>query len=209
MTHFKGSIGTSMQIFTPRCNRHTRSDVSPRTRYQSYHEYLDSGHWKQIKHKCAKIYGSRCVVCHSAEQLNFHHIFYPKIRVDIRAHQVLPLCGKCHATYHKHSPKDGVHVGNLAPREIGDLISDIFFFIELNGVFDEKDYRGQRHRRKNKAWVHRQFWKHQNRYPNKFCRKYKHGKKAFHQPKQVSPNTFRPQQVSCNEVGSLTVSRPE
>jgi len=71
--------------------------------------YLQTSHWSQVRVKSRAIYGNRCVFCQAEDQISFHHTFYPSKMFDIKAHQVIPLCQKCHDLYHANAKNGGIH----------------------------------------------------------------------------------------------------
>lgn len=66
-----------------------------------YKEYLNSDHWRKIKDESALIWGHRCVMCHSADNICRHHVFYRFDRKETHPSEIIPLCKECHDAFHR------------------------------------------------------------------------------------------------------------
>lgn len=65
----------------------------------SYEEYLRSEHWERLKHKTLKIWGNRCALCNSPDNIHVHHRTYERIGSEFVT-DVIALCERCHKHYH-------------------------------------------------------------------------------------------------------------
>lgn len=152
---------TKVRIFTPKCNRQKRA--KRKETYVPYSSYLTSGHWAQIKEQSSAIYGHKCLVCGSGENLNHHHLFYPENKTDIRAHQVLPICGECHAAYHAIEPNGGIHKSVSDPTKIVNIIDEVFDYVNAARWPEGNGYRftsKQDHVKRQTAW---RYWTRERR----------------------------------------------
>lgn len=150
-----------MHLFTPKCNR-THRPTSDAAVYRPYSEYLSQDHWRQTKNKSSEIYGPGCVICRDRTNLNFHHLFYPKVRANICAHQVLPLCETCHLAYHAIAPNGGIYVDIKDPIKIANLIDEVFDYVDSARYFDFLPSQ-QAQIDRNKNLVLSLYWKQEGR----------------------------------------------
>ena len=64
-----------------------------------YGEYIKSEWWQKVSWACKWMYGMRCAVCNSAENLNAHHKTYERKGFE-HPEDLICLCNKCHAKFH-------------------------------------------------------------------------------------------------------------
>ncbi len=67
----------------------------------SYTEYLESERWKVLAEACKSLAHYRCSLCGSSEMLNAHHRTYDNLRKKDEILDLVCLCRKCHADFHK------------------------------------------------------------------------------------------------------------
>lgn len=73
----------------------------------SYHDYLQTDHWKETRRQALRRAKFSCQVCNARDTLlNVHHRTYERLGMEHRA-DLIVLCEGCHALFHKN--------GKLAP----------------------------------------------------------------------------------------------
>ena len=67
--------------------------------FESYHDYLSSSLWEEIREKALACSKQRCVVCKYPKKLTIHHDDYSEITLKgISLDSLIVLCQKCHAS---------------------------------------------------------------------------------------------------------------
>lgn len=66
-----------------------------------YSEYLNSEQWKVLSAERRKKDGYKCVCCGDANNLNVHHLFYPKDIYETELDGLVTLCKSCHLLVHR------------------------------------------------------------------------------------------------------------
>lgn len=93
----------------------------------SYGGYLSAGHhWKHIKDKSSILYGDRCIVCDSPEEINRHHLAYGEEHKDTLPHHIVPLCKTCHETYHANAYSGGIYISKLRKNDSYMVLMDLY-----------------------------------------------------------------------------------
>lgn len=73
-------------------------NAQPRTTL-SYHEYLKSKQWQEIRRVKINNAWHQCEWCGSRDQLEVHHLTYERLGYE-RMRDLLVLCHNCHAAHH-------------------------------------------------------------------------------------------------------------
>ena len=70
--------------------------------YNSYKEYLQSNHWKDVIRRFykSKLNKRKCYVCTGRYRLNLHHKTYKRLGHEWLS-DLIQLCGKCHLACHR------------------------------------------------------------------------------------------------------------
>jgi hypothetical protein len=78
---------------------------------QEYRKYLNSMKWAGIRAGIISSRGCRCESCGSKEQLQVHHLRYPKVWGEEKPEDLQVLCRKCHCAAHgiKYKPDTKWH----------------------------------------------------------------------------------------------------
>jgi len=68
--------------------------------HMTYQEYLETGHWRQVRFAALWHAGFRCQLCGSTDNLEVHHSpqGYDHL-FEERPEDVVVLCRKCHETH--------------------------------------------------------------------------------------------------------------
>lgn len=76
----------------------------------SYQKYLVSKHWKLKRADCLSHRGEYCRVCWSNDNLHIHHMKYQikgnSVFKNEPRYILIPLCSKCHKTFHNFYGSD-------------------------------------------------------------------------------------------------------
>lgn len=80
--------------------------------YDSYHQYLQSVKWQELRLRALKKVDNRCQICYSPLSLNVHHRKYPEVWGTEPLKDLVVLCRECHKIFHERFPK---------PREISKI----------------------------------------------------------------------------------------
>lgn len=64
-----------------------------------YAEYLETEHWKLVRHSALNRIGHACQVCKSRGDLHVHHNSYERRGEELES-DVIVLCADCHALFH-------------------------------------------------------------------------------------------------------------
>lgn len=67
----------------------------------SYHEYMQSDRWRELRRIAIDRDGGRCRVCNGDQQLEVHHRRYPKNFAEDCLDNLTTLCAWCHRGFHK------------------------------------------------------------------------------------------------------------
>lgn len=75
--------------------------VTKQGTYETYKEYLQSEHWKDIKKRFykSKLNKHKCYVCGNRYDLHLHHKSYKRLGEE-RLWDLVQLCGRCHKQAH-------------------------------------------------------------------------------------------------------------
>lgn len=84
---------------------------------ESYQEYMNSDHWKQLRAKKRRGRINRCAICSSTENIETHHLFYRNL-YDVETSDLRLLCARCHETAHELI-RDGTLVLSKHPCQNG------------------------------------------------------------------------------------------
>ena len=78
-----------------------------RSELTTYHEFIKSEVWEEIKKAWFKKYGKRCMKCNSHRLIHLHHIVYPTRKkgslgtyAKVQDKHFISLCASCHKEYH-------------------------------------------------------------------------------------------------------------
>jgi hypothetical protein len=82
--------------------------------YQTYEEYLESPHWRELS---ANVRSKPCRDCGATEHLAGHHMSYERLGHELPS-DVIPLCSSCHYKFHQHYVYDR-KAGVFVPRLFG------------------------------------------------------------------------------------------
>lgn len=82
----------------------------------TYSEYLKTDHWQKVRRESFELFGGRCGLCNSSEQLEAHHRTYASIGRE-RPHDVICLCRKCHGYFHLERTAEGQKTKPIKERE--------------------------------------------------------------------------------------------
>ena len=66
------------------------------TTYDDYYEYLESPEWQTMRQLRLAMDGYQCRLCHTAKNLNVHHIRYPTEYGTESLNDLVTLCDRCH-----------------------------------------------------------------------------------------------------------------
>ena len=97
--------------------------------FESYHDYLSSSLWEEIREKALACSKQRCVVCKYPKKLTIHHYDYSEITLKgISLDSLIVLCKKCHASIEFYGNKkrtlaqaNGVLASKLADKMGGHV----------------------------------------------------------------------------------------
>ena len=68
----------------------------------SYHEYIQSKHWKMISYNAMKKARFKCALCGCGGFLHTHHKNYDHLYMEANHYEdLIVLCSDCHSAYHK------------------------------------------------------------------------------------------------------------
>lgn len=70
-------------------------------RKQSYLNYLDSAHWRALRHAAFERDGYRCQGCGTSKKLRGHHVRYRKNLEHCTVDDIQTLCEACHKRHHR------------------------------------------------------------------------------------------------------------
>ncbi|MBA1335853.1 MAG: hypothetical protein HPY66_1671 [Firmicutes bacterium] len=65
----------------------------------SYHDYLQTDHWKEFRQAALDHYGRKCSYCGRKTSLNVHHLTYERLGCE-ELSDVTILCKECHMKEH-------------------------------------------------------------------------------------------------------------
>ena len=68
---------------------------------EAYQRYLGSSAWKEVSDERKSIDGYKCVCCGREDNLNVHHVVYPKNWEETTVQQLRTLCHDCHVLIHR------------------------------------------------------------------------------------------------------------
>ena len=65
-----------------------------------YMQYLESSHWRKLRHEAFERDGYKCSKCGSSKTLQGHHLKYRKPLESCTVEDIESMCIKCHKAHH-------------------------------------------------------------------------------------------------------------
>jgi 5-methylcytosine-specific restriction endonuclease McrA len=75
------------------------------TRKQRYYRYLESDHWRRLRHLAFQRDGYRCTVCGRTNNLRGHHKRYHEVLEHCTVDDIQTMCQPCHDAHHRRVAK--------------------------------------------------------------------------------------------------------
>lgn len=76
------------------------ADMKRRIRRDRYARYMQSETWRDLRTLMLDIYGHRCAICSSPDELQVHHLTYDRFGGDELLTDLQVLCKTCHEDAH-------------------------------------------------------------------------------------------------------------
>jgi len=87
--------------------------------FNSYEEYLESNHWRELK---AKLGMYACCCCSTSRYLLAHHIRYRDL-VDVQVTDLVTMCSRCHDIFHTGCRKHRINYVGVEADQIASLVT--------------------------------------------------------------------------------------